>query len=243
MTYIQPLLPGLLVILIAAVLWSRKSNNGVKLAFTAAVSLLLLSWPPVDWLISRPLEIWYPAQPFQPVSLQAIVVLSSAVQGPTPAAPYDVPDQDTYRRCESAAWLYKHVQQVPVLACGGVQTAGDRPVSTSMRVLLERAGVPPGMIWTEERSHSTHENALYGSQMLRRGAITRIALVTEAKSMLRAQACFRREGMTVFAAPCAFRELGAFSEELLPDWKAIRNNEIAFHELLGLAWYRLRGWI
>ncbi len=209
----------------------------------AAISLVLLAWPPVEWLISRPLEIWYPMQPFRSSSLQAIVVLSSAVHGPTPAVPYDEPDQATYERCELAAWLYVHVQQVPVLACGGTQTAAGSPLSRSMRLLLERGGVPSDMIWTEERSHSTHENALYGAQILRQHGISRIALVLEAKSMLRAEACFRKEGMTVFPAPCAFRVLGGPSEEVLPDWRAIRNNETAVHEFLGLVWYRLRGWI
>ena len=32
-------------------------------------------------------------------------------------------------------------------------------------------------------------------------------------------------------------------EELLPRWRAIEQNELTVHEFLGLAWYRLRGWI
>ena len=58
------------------------------------------------------------------------------------------------------------------------------------------------MIWTEERSRSTHENAVFGAEILRQHEIGRIALVIEARSMLRAESCFRKQGITVVAAPC-----------------------------------------
>jgi uncharacterized SAM-binding protein YcdF (DUF218 family) len=112
-----------------------------------------------------------------------------------------------------------------------------------MRVLLQQAGVPDEKIWTEERSRTTHENALFGAEVLRRHAITAIALVVDASSMLRAEACFRKAGITVVAAPSEFREFGPLRGELLPNWEAIRRNEITLHESLGLAWYWLHNWI
>jgi uncharacterized SAM-binding protein YcdF (DUF218 family) len=39
------------------------------------------------------------------------------------------------------------------------------------------SGVPAGMIWTEDRSKSTYENALFSAEILRAKGITRIALV------------------------------------------------------------------
>jgi uncharacterized SAM-binding protein YcdF (DUF218 family) len=112
-----------------------------------------------------------------------------------------------------------------------------------MRDLLRRAGVADDMIWTEAQSRSTHENAVYGARILRGHGWNRIALVVDGQSMPRAAACFRREGFDVTPAPVELRTWGPLSEELLPSWKAIRRNEITLHELLGLAWYRLRGWI
>jgi hypothetical protein len=35
---------------------------------------------------------------------------------------------------------------------------------------------------------------------------------------------------------------GRFTE-LIPTWKAVLANEDSLHEFVGLAWYRLRGWI
>jgi uncharacterized SAM-binding protein YcdF (DUF218 family) len=221
----------------------RQNGNGYGSALLGLMGLALLSWPPVDWLLGRPLEGRYPVRPFEDSSLQAIVVLSSAVHAPDFERPYPLPDEETQNRCAMAAWLHHRYQNAPVLACGGAGKSGDQPFSVVMRELLNRSGVPESMIWTEERSHSTHENARFGAGILRQHGIMRIALVVDAKSMPRAAACFRKEGITVLPAPCSFRELGSLSEELLPAWGAIRRNEATLHETLGFAWYWLHGWV
>ena len=125
----------------------------------------------------------------------------------------------------------------------GVHGLGGRPISAAMREMLERDGIPETMIWTEERSRSTHENALYGAEVLRSHGISTIALVVEAQSMLRAEACFRKQGITVVPAASGYREWGRLSEELIPSWRAIQRNEVTLHETLGLVWYWMRGWI
>lgn len=112
-----------------------------------------------------------------------------------------------------------------------------------MRQLLQEAGVPEAMIWTEQHSHSTHENAVYGAEILRQHGIGKIALVTEARSMLRAESCFRKQAITVVPAPCEFREFESPLDEFIPSWKAISSNEETLHETAGLAWYWIRGWI
>jgi uncharacterized SAM-binding protein YcdF (DUF218 family) len=112
-----------------------------------------------------------------------------------------------------------------------------------MREMLERDGIPATLIWTEERSRSTHENALCGAEVLRNHGIGTIALVVEAQSMLRAAASFRKQGIEVVSAASGYREWGPLSEELIPSWTAIQRNEITLHETLGLAWYWMRGWI
>jgi uncharacterized SAM-binding protein YcdF (DUF218 family) len=240
MTYTQPLI--LLFTGVALVGLARLRHcKGFAIPTLAVLGLLLLSWPPVDWLLSRPLERPYPVRPFQPEPAEVIVVLASDVRPPQYDRPYPLPDHETYARCEYAAWLYHHWRPLPVLACGGGGRAHS--FAATMRQLLQRAGVPETMIWTEETSRSTHESAVYGTEILRKHGVGRIALVVEAQSMLRAAACFRKQGVTVVPAPSEFRTLGPLSEELLPGWKAILRNEVTLHETVGLAWYRLRGWI
>jgi uncharacterized SAM-binding protein YcdF (DUF218 family) len=242
MTYTEPLLLvfSMIAIIGLARIWLSKR---FAVSMLGVVCLLLICWPPIDWLLSRPLEARYPVRPFQPAPVQAIVVLSSAVDPPHWERPYNLPGKETYERCVYAAWLYQHWQHLPVLACGGSSAKGEQPFSVTMREVLHREGVPEAMLWTEERSTSTHENAVYGAELLRIHGIDRIALVVEAQSMLRAEACFRKEGITVAPAPCEFRQMGPLFEELIPSWKAIRRNEATLHEAVGLAWYWLHGWI
>ncbi len=113
----------------------------------------------------------------------------------------------------------------------------------AMRGLLLASGVPANMIWIEDRSRNTHENAARSAAILKQHGAHRIALVVDARSMLRASACFRREGVDVVAAPSKFRDVSAHIEDWIPGWKAVRDNELTLHESIGLLWYWLRGWI
>jgi uncharacterized SAM-binding protein YcdF (DUF218 family) len=99
------------------------------------------------------------------------------------------------------------------------------------------------MIWLEEKSRSTHDNAVFSAAILRRHNVAKALLVVEAQSMRRAEACFRKAGIDVLPAPSARRRIGPFFRELTPTWRAINRNEITLHELLGLAWYWAHGWI
>ena len=238
-TYIQPLIfvcAGLALLGLTMVPRSR----GRTIALLGVGGFLLFSWGPVDWLLSRPLEGWYPVRPFAaPPGMQAIVIPGSTVDPPDSGRPYVLPDKTTFDRCEYAAWIYHRCGPLPVLACGGAQ----KDASSAMRQLLRREGVPDNMIWTEDRSWSTHENAKYGAEILRSHGVKHIILVVEAVTMPRAAACFRKEGLDVAPAPMDFRAFGTFAEEWIPNWRAIRRNEMLLHEVLGLVWYKLRGWI
>lgn len=244
-TYTEPLLAVFLVVALVALLRMRRERRPL-LALIAVLGIAVLTWPPADWLISRPLESRYPVRPFHADRApDAIVVLSAAVNPPTFELPYPRLGIETYDRCEMALWLHRQpqLQSVPILTCGGKENPKASPYSVSMRDYLVRSGIPSDSIWTEERSDSTHENAAFGAEILRQHGVRRIVLVVDSQSMLRAEACFRKEGFEVTPAPSTFRELGPLSRELLPSWKALRRNEAALHEGLGLVWYRLHGWI
>jgi uncharacterized SAM-binding protein YcdF (DUF218 family) len=238
MTYTEPLILVFVALALVGLLQRRRF-----LTVIGVLGLLFTSWRPIDWLLALPLEAQYSRELIPASPAQAIVVPLSSVRMPRPNRPYAIPDPETYERSAHAAWLYHHWKSVPVLLCGGPQREGEQPVSAVIREVLEHEGIPESMIWTEERSHSTHENAVYGAEILRSHGIAVIALVVDAQSMLRAQASFRKQSITVIPAASGFREWGPLSEELIPNWKAIRRNEITLHETLGLAWYWMHGWI
>jgi uncharacterized SAM-binding protein YcdF (DUF218 family) len=106
-----------------------------------------------------------------------------------------------------------------------------------MKRLVECEGVPSAMISTEERARSTYENAAFSAKILQARGIRRIVLVTNAYHMLRAERCFRKQGIEVIPAPCEFLEI----DTLLPGWDALRINERTLHELVALIWYCIKG--
>ena len=79
--------------------------------------------------------------------------------------------------------------------------------------------------------------------LLRAHAITKVALVTDCRHMLRAELCMRKQGMEVVPAPCCcYSETKLDSlRDYVPSAMAIRENEGTLHEWVGLAWYRIRG--
>ena len=245
MSYFQPILTFLLFLLAVGVSGCRngKSNKRPRVLVFGILALFMVCWPPVAWLASQPLERWFARRAFPAGDGQAIVVLSSNILPPLPERPIPLPERDTYERCQYAAWLYKNWRRLPVLACGGRPTENREPFAATMRRILRSEGVDDSMIWTEEQSRSTHENATYGAEMLRAKGIRQVVLVTEAYHMLRAEKCFRKEGIAVIAAPCGFRTFDFALEEFLPGWRAIYHNERTLHEEVGLAWYWMRGWI
>jgi uncharacterized SAM-binding protein YcdF (DUF218 family) len=196
------------------------------------------------WLLSRSLESWYSPGPPEQAAVAAIVVLSGNVMHPTPSRPFPIASQNTYNRVVYAAWLHHRLGKVPVLASGG--NPGPPHVESfaaTMKSLLTAAGVRPEWIWLEEQSRSTYENAQFSAEILREKGIRSIALVTEAAHMPRAERCFRKQGLNVTPAPTGFRTFDFDLEEFVPGWSGIQYSEIALHELVGLVWYRVRGYI
>jgi uncharacterized SAM-binding protein YcdF (DUF218 family) len=246
MSYLEPALPLCLAVGLIGLIYAwRRSKKGQRpwLLTLSITGIFLLSLNAMAWVLSLPLEIWYDRNSVIPgETAEAIVILSGAVDPPRPNRPYPFVGSDTYRRLRHGVWLFKNWNSLPILVCGGRLNEGD-PFAKEMRRVLESEGIPPDSIWTEGRSRSTHENAVHGSEILRLHGVSRVALVVEANSMLRAAASFERAGIQVVPAPIRFTTLRGEFTDVLPSWQAIALNGEALHELLGLLWYRLRGWI
>jgi len=117
------------------------------------------------------------------------------------------------------------------------------PIAETMRSLLKTEGIPADRIWMETRARNTHESAVHGADVLRAHGVSRIALVVEATGMPRAAKSFRRAGVQVIPVPVRFTGPPVTPSDFLPGWSGIASNEEIFHEIVGLAWYHLRGWI
>ena len=159
--------------------------------------------------------------------------------GCTPAdqyRPFTTLAADSYSRSLSAVWLYHSKPPRPVLVTG-LQCV------PAMARLLESEGVAQSLILQEGRATNTHENAVYSAKLLRANRIGTVVLVTDWKSMLRAELCFRKEGVAVIPYPVGLGSTEFSLLDLVPCWQAIKGNSDTLHEFLGLLRYRWAGWI
>jgi uncharacterized SAM-binding protein YcdF (DUF218 family) len=239
-TYLEPALPLLLLLGIVDVVraWARSDARHRPWLETFVVGgLLFLSMNAGAWLLSRPLESGYSYDPMPHDSADAMVVLAGAVSRPSSIRPYALPAADTYRRVRRAAWLFRYWKPLPILVSGNGLDA------EVMRHVLESEGVPRAMIWLEWRGRNTHESAIYCSEVLRARGVTRIVMVVEASGMPRAVRSFEKFGLQVVPCPVRHTQLTWEWSDVWPEWRAIESNGETMHELGGLVWYKLRGWI
>jgi uncharacterized SAM-binding protein YcdF (DUF218 family) len=134
-----------------------------------------------------------------------------------------------------------------VLVCGGQVNPATSlpPVAAVMATFLREQGVSGADLLLEDRSRSTYENAVEAQRLLKERGVRRIVLVTEAYHMPRAERCFRNLGLEVTPSPCS-HQAARFHPDLftfLPDPYTPMICWLVTHEWIGMAWYRLRGWI
>jgi uncharacterized SAM-binding protein YcdF (DUF218 family) len=120
----------------------------------------------------------------------------------------------------------------------------QRRLGTTRSFFVDQ-GVNPADLILEDRSRTTHENALECAKLLHERDVRQIILITDAKHMLRAKLCFEKEGFQVIPAPCNFvtAQFQNRWENYLPSPQGAARFQEAFHEWLGIVYYRLRGWL
>jgi len=124
-----------------------------------------------------------------------------------------------------------------------------------MADMLVFFGVPREAILLEDRSRNTYENAVESARILSDHGFERIVLVTSAMHMPRAYGVFRMTDLTVIPAPTDYLlthsdwvfyrqpDLGLQLINLLPKAEYLEMTEKALKEIIGLAVYRLQGWL
>jgi uncharacterized SAM-binding protein YcdF (DUF218 family) len=145
--------------------------------------------------------------------------------------------------------LYRAGKAPLVFCTGGRNPLGGKgrtPESLWMARLLEEWNVPSTAIQIEGGSINTHENAILSFRMLAPHGIRKILLVTSAMHMPRAAGAFRKAGFEIIAVPADFHSGwgdGYLMEKWLPRAKNLVDSDAALYEWLGIAIYRLRGWM
>ena len=223
------ILLGLLGLLLAR----RRRGLGLGLTTLSLLGLLALSVPAVAFSLMGRLE--GPPLPNSRAvgDAQAVVILAGGVARGAVDWGGDTVSLFTLQRLRYGAWLAKETR-LPVLISGAAPRGDGRPGEAAMMrdVLQNEYGVP--VRWVDERARTTAGNAREAAALLRAAGIKRVALVTSAFHMPRAQRVFERAGLQVVPARTGYFGYGGGRFEavhLVPSGDALRLSYLALREM------------
>jgi uncharacterized SAM-binding protein YcdF (DUF218 family) len=223
---------GLLLLALAGLALRRRlPRTGIALAWASVLALLALSLPVVAYALQHSLATARPVDAARLKTAQAIVILGGGSRKHAPEYGGASVSDMTLERARYGARLARSTR-LPVLVAGGSLWGGPTE-GTLMRDLMEQEfGV--SVRWVEERSHNTHENAMFSAEMLRDAGVHRVALVTHSFDMPRAIGEFQAAGLEVIPAPMGIpTEDSDTVLDYLPSSSALRGSYFALHEMLG----------
>ena len=222
----------LLLALAGLVLVARRPRLGRAVAALGVVLLLALSLPVVAVMLSRWVDDTPPIDIEQAKSAQALVILGGGIRRDAVEYGGDTLGRLTLDRVRYGARVAR-LTNLPVLVTGGSVYGGETEAKL-MRDALEREfGVP--VRWSESRSRTTRENALFSAEILRGAGMRRVVIVAHSIDMPRVRAEFARNGIDVIPAPTGIpaREFGG-PLDYLPSMAGLQGSYYAMYEIVAL---------
>jgi uncharacterized SAM-binding protein YcdF (DUF218 family) len=241
--------PGnlLLLALLAGVVPSfvYRSRRGTAPTAVVAAAFLVLAVAPIGPAMLLALEERFPRPPVLPERIDGILVLGGAVD-PALSLAYGetVFNSSVVRVLGGIALARQHPEAKLALVGGegGLITAG-LPESRATAAFVVAEGIAPERVVLEERSRSTHENAVYAKSLLRPKPGQVWILVTSAFHMPRAVASFAAVDWLVVPYPVDYKidpRTGLRPGFSLLD--GLGTATLAGKEWAGLLGYWLYGW-
>ena len=237
--------PGLNIgiAVLSLVLWLRWRRVAAALLLGDVALLYMLSLPATATALMSVLQPYPPLNPqdLNKAQAQAIVVLGAGRYGDAPEYGGDTVSSFELIRLRYAVHLYRQ-SHLPLVLVGGATDSdkGREPESLLMKkTAMNDFGVP--VMWTEEHSRTTAENAENVAVLLRDHGIHRIFLVTHAWHMPRAMWAFKHSGIQTIPAPTGFiiEDKSHRGYRWLPNARAMYEVRLALHEIVGILWYRI----
>lgn len=252
--FIYPLGLTSILLIVALVLWFKRSRWTPLPIFLALVILLTASNARVATHLVKSLEWQYLPQEQLP-NAEAIVVLGGATKNPVKPRPMvDLNEQGD--RLIYAAKLYQDgLAPLIILSGGRIEWTGNgNSEAADMAEILKIAAIPPEAMILEPNSFNTYQNATNVKEILLTRGIKKVLLVTSAMHMPRSLAIFQHLGIDAIAAPTDFLvseqevkksnyTLEAKILDLLPDTRYLDQTTKTIKEYLGIWIYGLRGWL
>lgn len=225
---------GPLLLAIAGLLLARRHPRvGRSIAAAGVATLFVLSMPIVAALLVRSLDASPPLDLEVAKGAQAVVILGGGTRRGAPEYGGDTLGRLTLERVRYGARVARQTG-LPVLVSGG-SVSGDETEAKLMReALANEYGVD--VRWVEDRSRTTHENAVESAAILRAAGVRRVVLVAHSFDMPRATSEFASQGIETIAAPTGIVTLRVDSPlDFLPSVMGIEGSYYALYEMLANA--------
>src|SRR4029077_2848549 len=235
----------LLCLLAGMLLLLRGRRRGELLVVLSAIGLLLLAVAPIGPAMMLVLEQRFPRPATLPSRIDGILVLGGAVDPRLSLAYGEAVFNGSIARVLGGVALARHHPEAKLALVGGegeVIPIGFAESRATKGFVIEE-GIPAAQLIIEERSRSTHENAVFAKEMIRPAAGQNWILVTSAFHMPRAVGAFRAVDWPVIPYPVDFKvdpRPGLRANFSLVD--GLGSSTIAGKEWAGLLGYRLLGW-
>ena len=243
------------LILVVALIFLRKRPLIARISIVLALLILLISsngWIPL--YLVRSLE-WQHLPPRELPTAEAIVVLGGSTRSAHPPRPA-VDLQEQGDRVIYAAQLYRQNKAPLIILSGGrVDWRGSgTSEATDMANILTSIGIPSTALIEEPDSLNTYQNAVNVKKILVERNIKNVLLVTSAMHMPRSLLIFQKQKIDAIPAPTDFLvsegELAEISAtpkaailSIIPESSNLDKVTRVIKEYIGLAVYRLRGWL
>jgi uncharacterized SAM-binding protein YcdF (DUF218 family) len=189
-----------------------------------ALLCLVTLTPLVPWTTARLTTRWSDAD------RDVLIVLNGSTTKYLGLPAGGIIGQNTYLRIIHTLYVWRRGHFRNIVLCGAGSAEAVKPI-------LVAYGIPESAILVENRSISTHENALFAKPVLA-GLSGRFILLTSDYHTFRASRCFAHEKIPVetIASPDILKR----SNSLEARWQCFWD---LADELAKIAYYRLRGWI
>ena len=154
---------------------------------------------------------------------------------------YGIPTDRMTGRIVTAVRLQKNLN-IPIIVSGGKTSKNGSSTGLIAKRFLVDLGVQEGQIVIEEKSRDTYENAKHIREICLRNGYKNPILITSASHMKRSVLSFKKVGIDVMPYPANFttkrvNEYGWYS--YLPRSSSLGKTSLAFHEYLGIFFYKL----
>ena len=228
----------LIVLLLVACMVKKRSLKKTALILALFVFIVFGNAALLNWYA----KTWQP----KPVVLSPSAEYSCGI---VPGG-FASPDADangyfnaTADRFIQAVKLYKtgHIKHILISGGNGKENEKSFREAAWVRGELVSVGIPDSVIFTEDKSNNTKENAIYSKQILDSLHLTPpYLLITSAFHMPRAALVFKKAGVDVVPFPCNYSiGRGSFSAwDLIPTPSTLLGWDAFLKETVGYWWYR-----